>query len=143
MGDGGAKKTGLNYYNTFIETAEDSPADKAEIPHSKGGEKTMPVLQYEMIANNPYTYTQEDILFETFADHKGIPASKRTAERKKFFSKDQACLRSSALGKHYGWGIYFNESGKAALFAVESKEYKRLSADKGIKQVKAMRTKRG
>ena len=95
-----------------------------------------------MIANHPYRYTQEDVLFETYADHKEIPKANRPAERTKFFAKDQACLRASALGKRYGWGLHHDEHGKVALYAVESKEYKRLASDKTIKNVKAMRSKR-
>jgi hypothetical protein len=44
----------VNYYSTFIEVAEDCPARVAEILETKGDSKTIPVLQYEMIANHPY-----------------------------------------------------------------------------------------
>ncbi len=131
-----------NYYNTFIEVADDCPACSAEVPQPRGTEKTIPVLQYEMMANNPYKYTQEDILFETYAEHKKIPAAKRQEERKKFFAKGQPCLRSSALAKHYGWGVHRNAEGRGALYAVESKEYKILSKDSRLKHLKAMRSKR-
>lgn len=64
---------GLNYYDTFIEVAGDCPAIKGEIPQLKGGKKTQAVLEYEMIANNPYRYTEEDVSFETFAIRHGVP----------------------------------------------------------------------
>ena len=89
----------MNYYDTFIEVADDCPVATASIPEAKGDRKTLAVLQYELIANHPYEYTQEDVLFESQAEHKNIPAAARPAEREQFFSKGQACLRASALGK--------------------------------------------
>lgn len=132
----------MNYYDTFIEIAGDCPASAAVVPEPKGEKKTMPVLQYEMIANNPYKYTQEDILFETYADYNEIPAADRPAERQKFFSKGQACLRASSLGKRYGWGIHSNTEGKVALYPMGSKEYQELATNPKIKHLKAMRSKR-
>lgn len=131
-----------NYYNTFIEVAEDCPVSVAEVPRAKGDTKTVPVLQYEMIANRPYTYTQEDVLFEVFAGRSGIADTDKPAERKRFFSKGQPCLRSSALGKRYGWGIHNDKDGKVALYAVESEEYKNFANDGDVKHVRAMRSKR-
>ncbi len=131
-----------NYFDTFIEVADDCPVSASEVPQPKNGVKTLPLLQYEMIANHPYEYKQEDILFQTHADHRGISAAERPSERKRFFAKGQACLRSSALGKRYGWGIHNDEQGKVAIFALESDEYKRLAADKSIKHLRAMRSKR-
>ena len=133
----------MNYYNTFIEVSEDCPAQTAEIPKSKNENKTIPVLQYEMIAGAPYQYTQEDILFEVFAQRNHIPEEQRQQEWEKFFSKGQPCLRTSSLGKRYGWGMHHNEQGKVALFAVESEEYQALKNDTTIKNVKAMRSSRG
>ena len=53
----------MNYFNTFIEVADDSPVSAAEVPPPRNGAKTIPLLQYEMIANHPYDYVQEDVLF--------------------------------------------------------------------------------
>jgi hypothetical protein len=69
-------------------------------------------------------------------------AERKTA-REQFFSRGQACLRASALGKKFGWGVHSDAQGRVAIFAVDSPEYRRLAADPGIKQVKAMRSKRG
>jgi len=131
-----------NYYNTFIEVAEDCPVSVAEMPAPKGDSKTVPVLQYEMIAKHPYTYTQDDVLFEVFAERSGIASKDKPAERKRFFAKDQPCLRSSALGKRYGWGIHNDKDSKVALYAIESDEYKDFVNDNAIKHLKAMRSKR-
>ena len=130
-----------NYYRTFIEVAEDCPVRVAAAPTYTGA-KTMPVLQYEMIAGHPYRYTQEDVLFEAHAEHKGIPQAQRGAARTGFFSKGQPCLRASALGKRYGWGIHCDDQGRVALYPVESKEYTRLASDTGITHLRAMRSRR-
>ena len=136
------KMKDMNYYNTFIEVAEDCPVRVAQIPEAKGNAKTIPVLQYEMIANHPYTYTQEDVLFEVYALRNQIPEEQRQSARETFFDKGQPCLRTSSLGKRYGWGIHHDQQGKVALYAVESDEYKRFMNDTGIQHIKAMRTSR-
>ena len=132
----------MNYIDTVIEVADDCPAQTAVVPAEKGGKKTIPVLQYELIANHPYTYTQEDVLFEAYAEYNGVPAADRLNERQTFFAKEQPCLRSSALGKRYGWGIHSNASGKVALYAVESPDYIRLACDGTLQHIKALRSKR-
>ncbi len=132
----------MNYYNTFIEVASDCPVSASETPKQKANEKTIPFLQYEMIANHPYEYTQEDILFEVYAIRNQIPKNKKSEEREKFFSKSQACLRASSLGKRYGWGIHNDENGKLALYGVETKEYKKFLESKKLDHVKAMSSKR-
>ena len=132
----------MNYYDTFIEVAEDCPTTIASIPEAKADRKTLAVLQYELIANHPYEYTQEDVLFESHAEHKHIPAAARPAEREKFFSKGQACLRASALGKRYGWGIHNDANGKVALYPVESEAYARLANASDLTHLKAMRSRR-
>lgn len=86
----------MNYYNTFIQVSEDCPASAAIIPKAKGESKTIPVIQYEMISNHPYQYTQEDVLFEVFAARNHISENDRVFAREKFFSKGQPCLRTSS-----------------------------------------------
>ncbi|MBP3839533.1 MAG: hypothetical protein J6D35_01025, partial [Chryseobacterium sp.] len=58
------------------------------------------------------------------------------------FSKGQACFRSSALSKRYGFGIHHNEEGKVAIYPAGSEEYERLVNDDSVAKVKAMRNKR-
>jgi uncharacterized protein DUF6157 len=132
----------MNYVDTFIEIADYCPAQTVSVPASKGGKKTIPVLQYEMIANHPYKYTQEDVLFETYAEYNEIPLANWPMERHKFFSKGQPCLRSSSLGKRYGWGIHSDTNGKVTLYAMESEYYQRFAGDPTLKHLKAMRSKR-
>lgn len=131
-----------NYYNTFIEVAADCPVNVAEIPPQKGNEKTAAAIQFEMIFDNPYTYTSDDVLFQVFVIKKGHRNELLNRERELFFSKGQPCFRSSPLTKRYGWGVHSNKDGKIALYAVESDEYKKFLSDERMKQVKAMRSKR-
>ncbi|MDX1911480.1 MAG: DUF6157 family protein [Saprospiraceae bacterium] len=129
-----------NYYNTFIEIAEDCPVAAAEIPPQKGEEKTVANLQFDLIVEHPYRYTSDEIIFGIHALRKGIPANE--AERSAFFSKGQACMRSSPLPKRYGWGVHHNAEGKVAIYPAESEDYRNLIADTAVKKVKAMRSKR-
>ena len=95
-----------------------------------------------MVKKNPYKYTSDDVLFSVFAIRNEITKGEMAKEREKFFSKGQACFRSSALPKKYGWGVHSNPEGKIAIYAMESKEYKKLAKDKRLKPLKAMRSKR-
>lgn len=131
-----------NYYNTFIEVAEDCPVDAAEIPPIKDKEKTAANIQFEMIKNNPYKFTSDDVIFSVYAVKNNVGKKEFEKEREKFFSKGQACMRSSPLTKRYGWGIHSNNEGKVAAYAFGSKEYKKFLNDKTLKHVKAMRSKR-
>jgi hypothetical protein len=132
-----------NYNNTFIAIAEDCPVSRAEIPPLKGEEKTAANIQYEMLANSPYQYTSDDVLFHVYAIKHKIKGNQQLREgREQFFSKGQPCFRSSPLTKRYGWGVHNDEQGKIAIYPVESPEYKRFLKDKSLQHTKAMRSKR-
>ncbi|MBO9625357.1 MAG: hypothetical protein J7484_03165 [Microbacterium sp.] len=129
-----------NYVSTLIEVAEDCPASYAVEPPASE-KPTIAALHYELIAEQPFSRTSDDVIFETHARRKGIdPAD--AAAREAFFSKGQACLRSSPLGKRYGWGIVSDEDGRVALVPRESEEYTRLAADAGLGHTRAMRSRR-
>lgn len=131
-----------NYTDTFIEVADDCPVEIAETPPVKGESKTVANLQFEMINNNPYKFSSDDIIFQVYAIKNDITKSEFEKEREKFFSRGQACLRSSPLAKRYGWGVHCNSEGKVAIYAVDSDKYKKFSSDKNLKHLKAMRSKR-
>lgn len=131
-----------NYTNTFISVADDCVAEAAEIPPMKGTRKTAARIQYEMISGHPYKYTSDDVLFNIFASKHDISEEEKPEERKKFFSKGQPCLRSSALGKRYGWGVHSDDKGRVAIYAVGSDDYLSLKNDKNLKQIMAMRSVR-
>jgi Family of unknown function (DUF6157) len=132
----------MNYYDTLIEVADDCPATEGQVPQARGGKKTKAVIEYELLAEHPYTYTEEDIAFEVYAVLHDIPKASRPKERDKFLSKGHPHLRVSALAKRYGWGIHNNAEGKVALIAVESPDYKRLMHDPRTTKIKAFRSSR-
>lgn len=129
-----------NYANTFIEIAEDCPATSGEIPPTKGDAKTVANIQFEMLSKHPYKFTSDDIIFQVFADRNDLTKSEYKAAREQFFSKGQPCFRASPLTKRYGWGVHYDKDGKMAIFAVESDMYQKLTKDKTLKILKAMKT---
>ena len=130
------------YFNTFIQVATDCPAKEATIPKAKPGSKSIAELEYEMISQHPYEYTQSEVQFAVHLAHKSIPKEGEPAARKAYFSVPHACLRASALAKRYGWGFHFDDKGRVALVAVESPRYRELSQDPSIEQTNGMRSKR-
>ncbi len=128
-----------NYFNTFIEVAEDTKAVSGKRPVSKGN-KTIAERQYELIADHPYQFTSDEVLFQVYADRNEWMESEYEAERAKFFSRGQACFRTSPLTKNYGFGIHFNERGRIALIGMETEEYHNFLVNKSIKKVKALRS---
>lgn len=131
-----------NYENTLIEIAEDCPVNVAETPPIKGDKKSVANIQFEMLHNNPYKFTSDDVFFQVFADRNDLTKNEYETERAKFFSKGQPCFRASPLTKRYGFGIHSDDKGKIAMFGAETEEYAKLVADKSIEKVKAMRSKR-
>jgi len=135
-----------NYYNSFILVAPDSTATTGIVPVSRGGKLTVPALEYKLLSSKPYFYTQNEVLFEVHARHKGVAAGELKSRRHEllaeYFSRPRACLRCSSLPKTYGWGIHFDVDGKIGLHAVDSQEYRRLARDKGIEKFFAMRSQR-
>lgn len=131
-----------NYFNAFIEIAEDCPVKMAEVPPQKKEEKTVATFQFEMIYDNPYKYTSDDVIFGVFAFKQKLPASELKSAREAFFSKGQPCLRSSPLTKRYGWGVHFDSKAKIAIYPAESEEYKKFAKDKSLEHTKGMRSKR-
>ena len=135
------KTHSTNYTNTFIEVAEDSKAVAGEVPPVKG-EKSVANLQFEMISENPYVYTSDDVMFRVYALKNNIEADKLKEQREKHFSKGQPCFRASPLAKRYGWGVHHDENEKIAIYGMETNEYKELTENPNIKKVKAMRSSR-
>ena len=122
-----------NYFDSFISVAPDSKAVEGIEP----GERAPTARHmFEMIHGSPYRYTSDDVIYAAHVRSKGSNALKRG----EFFSKGQACLRSSALAKTFGWGIHFDRDGHVALYGVESKEYRGFA--KGLPVRAAMRSRR-
>jgi hypothetical protein len=130
------------YLNTFIAVADDTKCDVGKIPVIKEDKPTIAALQYQLLSEKPYHYTQPDVLFIVHAQRNEISKKDWKQERQAFFSKSQACLRASPLGKTHGFGLHFNEAGKIALVPMESPTYKKMKLDPKLKQTKAMQSSR-
>jgi hypothetical protein len=137
-----------DYVDTFIAVAPDSDAVRGTVPRETAN-PSVALRTFRMIHDHPYRFTSDDVIFTVFADRKGIAEPERAAAREEFFSKGQACLRASDLGKRYGWGIHSDGEGRVALYGVETTEYdqfvsgERRGADGAPVTVKrAMRSRR-
>ena len=137
----------LNYIDTFIQVAADCPVTIGVVPVAKGTSKPAQVIEYELLSENPYKYTQEDLIFEVYVRHKSVPSEDlkaRGAEiRAELFQKPHPCLRASLLPKKYGWGVHFNTEGKIALYGMETEEYRNFIRSESLKLLTAFRNKRG
>lgn len=129
-----------NYFNTFIEVAEDTKVACGTKPPSKADKKTIAEMQYALLAENPYKFTSDEVLFQVFADRNDLTQAEYDQARKQFFSKGQPCFRTSPLTKTYGFGIHADSNGKVALIGMETEQYENFQNDPTIKKVKAMRT---
>lgn len=138
----------MGYTDTFIIVAEDCAAETGVVPPERGGRPTVASIQHALLAAAPYTYTQEDVLFETEVRHKAVPDEELTVRRgslrEEFFAKSRACLRASPLPKSYGWGLHFDAEGRVALYGVDSPEYRGFAAGEHaeVTVLKAMRSRR-
>lgn len=131
-----------NYQDTFIEVAEDCVAIKGEVPPLGEKSKSIARHQYEILSQNPYKLTSDDVFFQVYAQRNDLTESELEAARAQFFSKGQPCFRASPLTKQYGWGIHSDSSGRVALYGRESQQYESFAADPALKVVKAMRSKK-
>lgn len=136
----------MNYYNTFIAVAADTKTSHGMPPPARSGQKSIAVLEYELVFPQAYLFTQEDVQFAVYVQRHGLADEALKEERgqlwQDFFAKPMACMRTSPLAKSYGWGLHFNPAGKLALVPVESVEYQKFIADQSIMQTRAMRSKR-
>ena len=128
-----------NYFDTFIEVADDTKVNRGTQPHSKDT-KTVAEMQYELIVKNPYKYTSDDIFFQVYADKNDLIKSEYKQAREQFFSKGKPCFRTSPLTKNYGFGIHCDSNGKIALYGMETDEYQQFLLDTKLKKVKTMKS---
>lgn len=129
-----------NYFNSLITVAEDCKVSHGTIPKENPEKLTVANYHFQQINQNPLALESDDIIFNTHVLRNDITNSEIAAERSNFFSKGQACLRTSPLTKTYGWGIYFDEKGRVKLVDSASEEYFQLIEDKTIKKIPAMRS---
>ena len=134
------KTHSTNYFNTLITVAEDCKALKGEIPPLKIDKLTVANMQFERLINNPHHINSDDLIFDIYANRNDLLEGELEHEKTKFYSKGQACLRTSPLAKTYGWGIYYDAEGKIRLIDSSSDEYQQLLQDNSIKKLPAMRS---
>ncbi|HET8735145.1 MAG TPA: DUF6157 family protein [Pricia sp.] len=136
------KTHSTNYFNTFIEVAEDCPARFGETPPLRGANRSVANHQFEILSGHPCEFTSDDVLFSVHAIRRKYRKQEMQKKRADFFSRGQPCFRASPLTKRYGFGIHSDENGKIAMYGVETEEYSCFLKDDSIKKVSAMRAKR-
>ncbi|MBW8351060.1 hypothetical protein K0H71_16665 [Bacillus sp. IITD106] len=132
----------MSYKNTLITISEDSKVTSAKVPVAKNEKPTIASIEYDLIKNNPYKYTQDDVQFKTYLIKNQMEEVNVDALREQFFSKPKACFRASPLVKNYGWGIHYDDEGKVAIYDAESENYQQLLERDDITKVKGIRSKR-
>jgi len=128
-----------NYKNTFIEVSPDCPVLEGTPPFRQG---TIAQLQFQRIAEAPYRYDSDELIFGVFTERNHVSTSEVDAARTEFFSKGQPCLRTSPLVKTYGWGVHHDQEGRVAIFGSETDQYAALKDDSSVVKIKGMRSRR-
>lgn len=136
----------MGYAATFIAVAEDCPATAGQVPPVSANGPSVAAVQYEVLRDQPYNLTQEDVLFEAEVRRRWTPnelAPRRDELRQAFSEHRRQCLRSSPLVQRYGWGLHFDDDGRIALVGRESEAYADLAAGQGgVTVLSALRSRR-
>lgn len=134
----------MGYVETFIVVAPDCPETQGIIPPKKVPRKSIAQIQFELLSAQPYSFSQEEFLFEVHYLHKNLQALQKSKEelKKAFLAKQHPCMRTSPLTKRYGWGVHFNANGKMALCALESNEYSQHTKNPTLTVMSALRNHR-
>lgn len=135
----------MSHQNTFITVAPDCPVEQAKVPVSKKVKKPIHLIQYELLQDNPYQFTHQELVFTVYLIKEGIECASDDEKAdvwNKLFSKGHPCLRASALTKKYGFGAHYDQDGKIALYPMEGERYQTFITDDSIKKLAAMRSKR-
>ncbi|MCF8511198.1 MAG: DUF6157 family protein [Rhodobacteraceae bacterium] len=127
-----------NYLDTLICPAEDC-LSVAAVPVKAG---SIALLQYELLAANPYGMTSDDVLSKVAAQRQGIDDKDFASFRTQYFSKGQPCFRASPLTKTHGWAVHSNSDGCVALLSPKGPEFADLWHNDKVKKLTAMRSKR-
>ncbi|UKS29147.1 DUF6157 family protein [Paenibacillus sp. HWE-109] len=143
----------MSYTNTFILVSADCPVETGTVPANKKEGKTAHLIQYELLSQNPYRFTQGELIYQVHLRHKQIPQSEIEDRgediRQALFAKSHPCLRASMLPKKHGWGVHYDKQGKIAIFPMESEAYQQFveagngGAPDAPKLLYAMRNSRG
>jgi hypothetical protein len=99
-------------------------------------------IHYDLLSSEPYGYTSDDVVFAAFAEKHDVGVEALDDARREFFTKGQPCLRSSPLGKRYGWGIHFDGASRVAIYGKDTPEYEQYRDDPSLTHLKAMKSRR-
>jgi hypothetical protein len=138
----------MSITDTFVRVSADCSVEHSVVPVGKKETKSVHQIQYELLTERPYYYTHEDLIFQVYLVHKGIPLDdpeiSLVSIREELFKKPHACLRASMLPKQYGWGVHYDADGRIALYGMESPEYGQFleNSDGKLTVHNAMRNKR-
>lgn len=131
----------------IVLVAEDCPVDIATAPAGRGTGPTVAQVQHELVSADPYVFTEDDVLFESWWRRQEGSASasedERARIRAEYLGRPRPCLRASPLPSRWGWGLVFDDQDRVALCPVESPEYAALAAgDGGVEVQKSFRRTR-
>src|SRR5690606_5430639 len=76
-----------NYFDTIILVAEDTKVNCGTKPPLRLNKPSIAELQYNLLVNNPYTFTSDDILFKVFADRNNLTKEDYPKAREDFFQR--------------------------------------------------------
>ncbi len=122
----------------------DSPAATGEIPPERAGSATVATTRYSMLVA-AQTGGPEDVQLASSPEVRGrddLGNEELERLRKDYFARPRACLRASPLPKTFGWGLQYDADCRITLHAVDSAEYARLSSDRALNHLRAMRSSR-
>ncbi|WP_433943131.1 DUF6157 family protein [Paenibacillus sp. SN-8-1] len=138
----------MSYRNTFIVISTDCPVTTSTVPVSSRAKKTVYEIEFDLLSNNPYRYTEAELIYEIHIRHKELEEAYVLAHADEIwedlFRKPHPCLRASQLPKKFGWGIHYNEEGRIAIYGMDTDEYGRFTEPGKGKPtlVPAMRSRR-
>ncbi len=123
----------------IVLVAEDSPAAAPTPPPARRATPTAAEVQYALLAAEPFRWTENEVLFESWWRRQDRAATASAEEKEQaraaFLATPRPCLRASPLPQRYGWGLVFDEDDRVALCPVDSPQYRALAAGEGGVQV--------
>jgi hypothetical protein len=133
--------------DTFNTVAPDTLATHGVVPAARNSGPTVAPATYELVGPHPYRFRSSEVIFTVWADHQASPEAERGDVWVACFAKPRACLRSSDLGKPFGWGIHADEHGRIALHGLGVPRYEVLASGqapdgRSVKVTAAMRSRR-
>lgn len=100
----------MPYSDTLVAVADDCPVTSSAIPTARSGKKTVAVLQYEMLAEEPHVFTQEDVLFESWLARQDIADDRGERDRPRLraevLREASAVLAVVAASEEVRLGLY-------------------------------------